>query len=256
MSKKTSILALLLLFQILTYAQEGWDDDKNNKRAQHGMIFYLSTTYDFPLADMADRFGNSYTLGGGIMYKSESNFFVQAFSEFIIGRNVKQDTIFKNLAYNNYLLYDFNGSLRNVELTELGLNIGIGVGKTFLLNQSKSLDNGINLMTSLSLLQHRINHNDPEGVLVQAIGSYAKGYDYLSNGLCINQLVDYFYMSKKGFANFAAGVNFRFGFTKNRRSFNYDIGGVDDRSRNDFMVGLHFKWMIPFFKRVDTDIYF
>ncbi len=248
---KKTLLLLSLVLPLLLQAQL-----EDNRKPKSGMMFTATTSLDMPLADMADRFGNSFTLGGGFLYKSRKNTFAQVFCEFIMGSNVKQVDMYRNVGYSDLQLYDYNGNLRDLQLSELGLNIGIGVGKTILLNPSKSLDNGINFMTSLSLLQHRINHDDPDRVLIQAIGPYAKGYDYLTNGLCINQSIQYIHFSRKSLANFSAGINARFGFTKNRRSINYATGLQDDRLRTDILIGLQLKWIIPLFKNVESDVYF
>ncbi len=255
--KKSMILLLLLALSLITlHAQDEWKDETPKKKGRNGWLVMGTASYDIPLADMADRFGNSYTFGGGVMHKSTSNFFYQAFAEFIFGNKVRQNEMYLNVGYNNLQLYDLNGNLRNITLGELGMNLGIGAGKTFLLNKTKSLDNGINIMTSLSLLQHRINHEDLDGVLPQAIGDYAKGYDYLTNGLCINQSVNYIHFSRRTFANYSVGLNFRLGLTKNRRSIDYYTGMHDDQLRSDFMVGFLFRWLIPLYKKYDTEVYF
>ncbi len=248
---KQLTLLCLLLTSIASTAQV-----EENRKAKSGVLFSATTTFDIPAGDMADRFGNSFSLGGGFIYKTQKNLYFQIFSEFIQGNTVRQKNIFGDIGYSDLQLYDYNGNLRNVEVAELGMNLGIGLGKTILLNKTKSLDNGINFMTSLSLLQHRINHVDPDRVLVQALGDYAKGYDYLTNGLCINQSVSYIHFSRNALTNFSLGVNARLGFTRNRRSVNFVTGTADDRLRSDFMLGLHFRWLIPLYKNVESDIYF
>ncbi len=248
---KKLIILLALLLPTLLPAQID-----SNAKPKSGMYFNFATSYDVPMADMAKRFGNSYTLGGGFVYKTPKNIFFQAFGEFIMGNTVKQKGIYTHIGWSDLQIYDLNGNLRDVLLTELGLNIGIGTGKTIVLNKTKSLDNGINLMTSLSLLQHRINHVDNEGAIPQAISDYAKGYDYLSNGLCINQSVSYLHLSKNALTNFMVGINARFGFTRSRRSVDFATGVYDDRLRNDILIGLQFKWFIALFKNVESDVYF
>ncbi len=249
--KKEILILLSVLFSTTMFAQV-----EDNRKAKSGMIFNATASYDIPMADMAKRFGNSATVGGAFMYKTQRNLYFHLFTEFIMGPTVKKHDMFRNIGFSDLQLYDYNGNLRDVTLSELGMNIGIGIGKTFLLNKSKSLDNGINVMTSLSLLQHRINHTDPDRVLIQALGEYAKGYDYLTNGLCINQSVSYVYFSKNNLANFSVGLNARFGFTKNRRSIDYATGLHDDNLRSDILIGLQFKWFILLFKNVESEVYF
>ncbi len=252
--KNIAYLFIALMFTSISSTAQ-WDSIPTSK-SKTGWIIAGTFTYDIPFADMADRFGNSYTFGGALMKKTEKNIYIQTFAEFIFGDKVRQTDMYRNLGWSDLQLYDFNGYLRNVELNELGMNIGVGVGKTLLLKKDKNLDNGINFMTSISLLQHRINHVDPDGALPQAIGDYAKGYDYLSNGLCLNQNISYIHFSQSSLTNFSVGLNFRFGFTKNRRSIDFATGVHDDALRSDFMIGFHFRWFIPLFSKLDTEVYF
>ncbi len=249
---RKSLLVILLLSSLTLSAQRA-DSVWNTRR---GFIAQATTTFDMPMGDFADRFGGFYTVGGGLMYKTQKNIFFQAFCEFLISNRVKQDSMFRNISVGGYAVYDENGDLINPDIMLRGYNMGIGMGKTFLLSRAQSYNNGIQLMTSLSFMQHRINHSDPDRVLVQILGEYAKGYDYLSNGLCLNQSVNYIHFSRNTVTNFSVGLNFRWGFTKNRRSYNFDSGPPSHKLRNDMSLGIQLKWLIPLFKSLDREIYF
>jgi hypothetical protein len=90
----------------------------------------------------------------------------------------------------------------------------------------------------------------------QLEGSYRKGYDRLHMGLSTQQFVGYLFQADHRFLNFYAGFEFVQGFTKNVRTYNFDLGGPDNTQKIDLYYGVKVAWMIPIYRRTPKEIYF
>ncbi len=61
-------------------------------------MFYATYSYQLPGGDMADRFGNNSSLGGGFLWKTNQNWIIGAEFNFLFGGDVKvADQIMGNL---------------------------------------------------------------------------------------------------------------------------------------------------------------
>jgi hypothetical protein len=148
-----------------------------------------------------------------------------------------------------------SGFRTNATLFERGYLTGIQCGKIISLSKTKS-DNGLLLMTGVGYIQHKIKIVDQDQALPIFNGSLKKGYDRLTNGFYVEQLVGYNYFDKKGFINFNIGFDFVAGFTNGRRNYQYDIMRSDEGARIDLLSGLKLTWYIPIFHRQSEDYYF
>jgi len=233
-----------------------------SKEARSGVLLNGNGSFDMPGADMAKRFDNSFRLGPAILYKTKNNWLFGTKFDFIMGRNVNEDSLMINVADKYYTskknLYEFinnSGQRIGVPVYERGYALGLSAGKIF--SRSKDHpDNGIMVLTTAGFVQHRINIYDKDKTVEQVRGKYAKGYDRLTNGAFIEQYVGYIYFARNKLINFSLGADVLVGFTKGRRDFLYDVMRTDNANRLDILVGLRGGWYIPIYNRKSEDLMF
>jgi hypothetical protein len=211
--------------------------------------FYL------PGGDMADRFGNNFIIGAAFSYKSSKNWVFNFDAGFITGNNIREQNILQNLVNGQGQVVGIDGSYATIVLSERGFNFNFGLGKVFPII-GPNPNSGLLISSGLGLIQHKIRIFDETGTVSALKGNYKKGYDRLTNGLCINPFIGYVNFSNNRLLNFSFGLDCLLGFTQSRRSFNYDLRMVDQKNRQDVLIGLKTSWIIPLYKKTPLKYYF
>lgn len=236
------VLIILLLFGNTTTL--GQDELPSSKLPKY-LLFHLSFSFQKPGADMGDRYGNNLAAGLGIDYLTSKNFIFGIQTDYLFGRNVKEDVLV-NLRTSDGDIIGNNAAISNIKLTERGWNGKIVFGKLFDFNK-KNPRSGIRATLGIGFLQHKIRiQQDPQSLVPQTTGIYAKGYDRLSNGLAFSQFIGYQKVSSDRTINLILGIELTQGLTQNRRAFNFDQQVKDDNKYFDFLLGGKFSWTIPF----------
>ncbi len=224
----------------------------------NGGLIYARYIYQFPGGDLADRFGNNSNVGAGFNFKLSGNWLVGAEGGFIFGGQVKQDSLFKDLLHPDNLLFGLEGLPANVTLSERGFEFQARGGKILPLF-GPNPNSGILVSAGIGFIQHKIriqvNKEFEANTLPQLDKQYRKGYDRLSNGLNTTQFLGYVFLGNNKMINFYFGFEFTQGWTKNRRSFNFDTREQDTRQRQDFFYGLKAGWIIPIYEGDPDQIY-
>jgi hypothetical protein len=220
-----------------------------------GVIFNVNGNLDFPGADMAKRFGTSYRVGGAVLYKTTSNWMFGPKMDFIIGNDIKEDSLMYNIRNKDGFFYNQNGEVMGVGIFQRGYMVGLQAGKIFNLSKRNS-ESGVLVMTGAGFMQHKINIFDKDKSISQLRGDYKKGYDRLTNGWYLEQYIGYNYFDPNGMVNFHIGLNVTAGFTQGRRDYLYDVMRTDDKSRLDILFGIRGGWYIPVFKRKSEEMFF
>lgn len=236
-------LSLFIALLFWTQALIG-QSDKGNTNTLLGVNF--SFGFHLPAGDLADRYGTNTNVNLGTDLITEKNMIFGFDLGFMFGSKVKED-IFSNIRSGDEQLIGNTRLLADVQLRMRGFYVGGHFGKLFpiLSNNKRS---GIRASIGVGLLQHRIRiQQDPQSFVVQLGGDYSKGYDRLSNGLAITEFIGYQHFSKNRLVNLFAGFEFRQGFTKSRRSFNFDEMRKDDQSRTDLQIGFKVGLTLPFY---------
>lgn len=220
-------------------------------------LFLVNMSYSLqlPQADLKARFGQNLAAGIG--------------AEYITGKNNLILGLHTDVLFGTQVLEDVIGSLRNDEgniiandrgvvevlLRQRGLHIRGQVGKIFPVSE-RNRRSGIRLTLGAGFLQHKVRIQDePQRFVPQLDDTYKKGYDQLTNGLAISQFVGYQFRSLDGRINLHLGVELVEGFTKNRRSFNFDSMMRDDDQRIDMLLGFKLNWSLPiYFQSTGEDI--
>ena len=152
---------------------------------------------------------------------------------------------------------DVNGDIAAVLVFPRGFNINACVGKIFpILGSNKN--SGIFVHTGVGYLLNRMKIETNEQVIPQIELDYKKGYDRLTTGVNIHQFVGYNFMLNDGGYHFYGGLYAQEGFTKNRRTINFDEPDVpvSTELRLDVQIGFKLGWVIPIYKRQPKDFYF
>lgn len=248
---------LFLVLLISTYNIQAQDALFGTEKpdAQKGVVLGFNGSFDMPAADMAERFGPSYRIGGTVMYKFKSNWIGGPKFDFILGSLLREDSLLSNLMDDNGAIINQTGQRVGVNIWERGYIAGLQVGKIINISK-KSADNGILVMTGAGFMQHKIAIRDRDENITSLLNGYVKGYDRLTNGWYLEQYVGYNYFGKNAMVNFHIGVNVLAGFTAGRREWLYDVNRPGTDSRTDILFGIRGGWYIPLFKRQSEDIFF
>ncbi len=220
-------------------------------------MFYATYAYQFPGGDMAERYGNNSSIGGGFQWKTNKNWIVGGEFLFIFGNNVKvADQIMFNLKTGDGDIINMAGNFTNYAIFERGYYISGRIGKLFPV-LSPNQNSGIVVMGSLGYLQHKIRIEVEKNTAPQLNGDYKKGYDRLAGGFGISQFVGYMFIGNSRLLNFFGGFEIYEAWTKPKRDVNFDTGKPDMiTNRFDLLVGLKVGWIIPLFKRMPEKYYY
>lgn len=245
---------VILLFSLTATAQDGLFDLKK-KEGRKGVVFAFGTGVDFPGADMAERFGTSFRVGGQVFYKTKSNWVIGAKFDYLFGNNLRIDSLLSNII-DEYGTFIGSGAERlSVNIYQRGYIGGVQAGKIFNLGNNNS-DNGILVLTTVGFMEHKVFIRDREQSIPSLLGGYKKGYDRLANGMVLEQYIGYSYFSNNNLLNFYIGLNLSAGFTQGRRDYLFDVMRPGNESRIDLLYGLKAGWYIPIFKRKSEEFFF
>ena len=261
--KITTIISLLLLLALPSFAQDDLFGVDSTRHAHSGFIINGNVSADAPFADMAKTYGIDFRVGPSLLYKTKSNWLFGAKCDFIFGNNIKVDSLMIDLrdkysgSFNGKLveLINTNGEREGVPVYERGYMIALQAGKIINIKKSRP-DNGIMLLTSAGFIQHKIDIYVANSDMSQLYGQYVKGYDRLTNGGFIEQHVGYCYFAKNKLVNFNIGLDVMVAFTQDRRDYLYDVMRTDNKQRIDGLFGIRAGWMIPIFRRKSEDMSF
>ena len=251
MIKKGLAVIVLICLCVVSSAQVNPNDTTVS-----AIIPNIAYSFQFPGGDVAERYGNNSTIGGGLFYKSKTNFLISADFNFIFGSDIKNaDSILSMVETESGHIIDGNGTYALYALYERGYSINFRVGKIF-----KALrvnpNSGLMIMVGAGYLTHRLKIDNQNNTAPQISGDYAKGYDRLNGGLNLNQFIGYFYMGKSRVLNFYGGFEFYQAFTKSRRDYVFDQMKKDTNNYLDLFFGIKVAWMIPLYKQAPDQYYY
>lgn len=218
---------------------------------------FVSVQYGFQLpgAEMAQRFGFSNAIGGGVYYKLKRPFLVGLSGYYQFGNQVKERNMLSGLASSQGYIINVDGEEATIVLYQRGFSFSLNGGYLFKV-LAPNPNSGILALLGAGMLQHRIRIEDPIKKTPQIADDYQKGYDRMSNGPLFSGFIGYQYFSSYRLLNFFIGVEWAQAFTKNRRSYNFDQHRRDDHLRKDALTTFKFGWNIPLYKRIAREFYY
>ncbi len=229
-----------------------------NARDSAITAFIPNITYSFQLpgGDVADRYGNNSTLGGGLMVKTKRNFTFSLNYNFIFGGIIKDaESILQMVETHDGYIIDGNGTYALYALYERGHSINFSFGKILPVLRANP-NSGLMITAGVGYLSHRLKIDNQHRTAPQISGDYAKGYDRLTGGFALNQFIGYFFMGNSKVLNFYAGFEFYQAFTKSQRDYVFDLKMKDTKSYTDYFFGIKVGWMFPVYKRAPNKFYY
>lgn len=233
-----------------------FSQDKAKETAVSIPMFYGFYAYQWPGADMAERFGSGSAIGPGFLWKTSSNWIWGADYHYFFGNDVKYGfSILEDIMTSAGNIIGSDGTPAVVALFERGHVIGVQAGKLFPLSQ-KDRNSGLFFTAGLGYMTHKIRIDVENNAAPQLKGDYKRGYDRLSGGFSLNQSFGYLYLGKRKLANFLVAVEITEGFTKGYRDYNFDTMQPGDENRFDLLIGPKIAWILPIRKRMAQEFYY
>ena len=216
-----------------------------NVREDNFIAFGANYGIEVPFGDIADRFGQNFRAGVSLdLFKNKSNSIISLEGFILFSDNVKEDALFP-LRQSNGAILGSNGAYVDVFLRQRGTYVGLNYDK-IILPRSSNNNSGLAVGLGIGVLQHNIRFQIDSNNAPQFKDDYGKGYDRNTMGFAAKQKISYLHIGKSKSVNYEIALTITEGFTKLTRGVNFDTGLPDNKSRLDILVGLNFKWMIPF----------
>ncbi len=245
------VLVLILFGTASTKAQKSVSDSSIFMTMAH-----FSYAMQFPGGDLADRFGMNSSVGGGMLFKTASNWMFGFDANYIFGKNIEnKDELLSNIKTSYDFIIDNSGLPAEINFHERGFSVFGRFGKLFPV-LSPNPNSGVFVMAGLGFLQHKIHIESLDNMTAAVAGDYRKGYDKLCSGLAVNQMVGYLYMGNSRVVNFYAGFEFTQAWTKSRREYDFTEMKKDVENRFDLLNGFKVGWVISIYKREAREYYF
>lgn len=266
------VLLMFACISVLTFHSYGQTDSTGNtenltvketatvtkKRAKSENNAVLISPYYtalFPIGELSNRFGFCNNVGLNISYKLQKNFIIGAEGSFIFGTRVKENPLSSISTNSTGQLINQNNTLGDIPIQMSGFDIALRIGRLFSVSK-KHPSSGIILSVAPGFLEHKIWIHANTNTYPQLDATYKKGYDRMTNGAMVGASLGYMYLEKKKFLSFYGGVDFKAGFTQERRNWNFDLMSADTHQRLDMFIGIKLVWVIPVFTNKDNEVYY
>ena len=207
-----------------------------------GILVSANYGWGLPGADLANRFGAHFALGGSIAYLTKRKFHFSLNYALIFGNEVKEDVL-SNLRTVEGGIIGRDMQFASIFLRERGHHIHLNGAYFFRLGRGHS---GFLVGGGVGYLQHKIRVVDDFDSVVQVAGSYRNGYDRLSSGVGLNQSLTYLYLARDKLVNFYIDLQVIEAFTKDRRGINYNQSPLI-AERTDLLATIRVGWIIPIY---------
>lgn len=245
----------LLLFLLLFFSQHSFSQVHVKDSSIVAPMIYATYAFQFPGGDLAKRYGNNSSIGGGFMVKTKSNWLFAAEGNYLFGETVKDgDSLLKNISTSEGFVINQNGYFAEIGFAERGFTVFAKFGKLFPV-LSPNPNSGPLVMLGAGFLQNKIRVHDGDNTAPQVQGDYKKGYDRLNNGYALSGTIGYLYLGDSRLLNFSLNFEFIQAWTKYRRDRDFDTGRQDNSSLSSQFYGIKVKWIIPVYKRKPKDFY-
>jgi hypothetical protein len=248
MAKRILVLSFLIL-PLLIQAQSVPDSSINLN------MFSFHASGFVPGGDIARRYGLNMGVGGSYWFKTRSNWMLSADFSYFSGNKFKEDSILRGVQDEFGYFINSYGEQREVTYYERGYYAGLRGGKLFpVIGPNKN--SGIMVTGSVGFLEYKTFFRQEENNIPVITDDYAKMFDYLTNGLALNQFIGYLHLDDKQPLNFYAGFEFYQAWTRCRRDFLYNLQGPENKNRFDMLFGIRVGWIFPVNKKATGTYYY
>ena len=268
--KRNLLIAVLLLSATLS----GFSQKTHNieKEAIPVTMFQVTYAAQFPGLDTRTDYGFTNTVGGSVIYKTESNWLLTANGNFIFGDQIKGSRIEllgESLTTINGEIIGGGGIPSSLAFFQRGLHFQAELGKLFPFepnpNSGFFVQAGIGYLRNRMRIDYQIEaQNDPYPLM----NDYQYGYDRMRGGLAFHGETGYLVMSNSKIFNFSVSLEVTYARTRNLRDYDFrvfydnegepQIMGYTDKTKrfNDLYYGIRLSWMIPTYQRQPDEYYY
>lgn len=241
----------------MPFGAQAQTEQKQNQGLR-AWIFMANGGFVTPIADLSSRFGTGTEVGGGVWFKSKSNWVFGLESHYFFGANVKETDMLNDFINSDGFITGNNGFRAQYRIQMRGSKLPIlRFGKVIPMKILRA-DFGSGLLMSLGVgtLSHRIRIIDDSRSMDQVSGEYLKGYDRFTLGPMLTQMVGYIYQDERRKINFYFAVEASQAITRSQREIDFNTGLKDNRRRLDGTLTFKFGWFFPVYQNRDTDFYY
>lgn len=225
-----------------------WQQINVRDSTVRAVVFAPGAGFYFPMADLRQRTGVFYGVGGSIFYKTSRNFYWEGEGAFFTGNRIREKDALMRLATDDGFIIAQDGGFADVRILFRGWHAEFSVG-TLLVRWGPNPNCGLYLKAGAGWHGHKIRIEVQSNNVPALQGEYKKGYDRLRGGIGLVQEVGYIFFSNNKRITFRTGVAFHEAFTRSLRGFNYDSGTPDARNYSDIAFAIKLAWMIPTYIR-------
>lgn len=208
-----------------------------------------------PAGDISEKFGNSTLIGAGYHVKNRKNWIFGIDGGILFRERIKNPgSYLTNMRTNNGEIIAQDGNYAAISMNLRGWIVNASIGRVFSIFGPNS-NSGLVVRGGAGYFQHKIHFEARQHEVPQIEDDMRKYYDQLTSGWSLNQFVGYQHLSNSRLTNFFIGIEAIEAFTQNRRGYNIDLGGPDNRQRLDMMFGLKAGWILLIYKRKPQEFY-
>lgn len=236
-------------------------------------MFQVTYAFELPGMDTKDIYGITNNLGGGIVYKTESNWLLTANANFVFGNKVKGDRISiygEGITTVDGEIIGGSGSMVELAVDQRGFLMQAEVGRLFPYGVNPNC--GFFVQGGLGYLRSRIRTDFLETMLNTPYvvdGDYEYGYDRMRGGPSVHLETGYLYLSDNRLLNLSVALEVTYARTRDLRDYDFrvftnpetgvmePVGPTDPNKRyNDLYYGIRVSWNIPTYERKPQEYYY
>lgn len=274
------LVPILLLLGILSFAQTPKDIMKEPIPIA---MFRVAYAFHLPGLDTRKDYGFSNNLGGGFVYKTESNWIYEANVGFIFGSQIKGDRIDifgEGITTSVGEIIGGSGNFSIFEINQRGLHIQAELGRLFPFGPNPNcgffVQGGLGYLYNRTHIEYPYDDQNTPYVLFE---DYGYGYDRMRGGPAMHLETGYLYLSDSRLLNISVSLEVTYARTRDLRDYDFrvftnpetgvmePVGTTNPQDPkynsqyhkphyNDFYYGIRVTWNIPTYQRQPDEYYY
>ncbi|MBM3919092.1 MAG: hypothetical protein FJ344_06290 [Sphingomonadales bacterium] len=205
--------------------------------------------------DLAQRFGAAGQVGLDFCRIAQGKWLMGGSITHLFSNSVREQDIFSNISTESGDVITRDGVFEDYRLRLFGWLMSARIGRLILFDPSRP-NRGLSIELGVGIMQHKIRIETPVLNSPQLSADYKRGYDRLSNGLCLSPALGYLHYAPNRRINYFIRLEGNLAQTRNRRTVNYDTGLPDHRLRRDALWGVRAGWILPLYRRAEKEVNF
>ena len=229
-------------------------------------MFQATYAFHIPGMDTKDMYGISNNVGGGFVFKTESNWLFTANGNFIYGTRLNIDRVGvfgEGITTETGEIIGGSGSYSTFEISQRGFHFQVEAGKLFPFVPNPN--SGFFVQAGLGYLRNRLHVAYQQTMLntpYQVDGDYQYGYDHMRGGPALHLEAGYLLLNDTRLLNASIAFEVTYACTHSLRDYDFrvftnpetgvmePVGYIDPNKRfNDFYYGIRVTWNIPTYER-------